>query len=48
MLCLFVTKERTIGLSVVFIVVYDALRAGDNASPPNNMRRALIFQVREL
>lgn len=28
-----------------FILISDALRAGDNASPPRHMRHALIFQA---
>ncbi|KIK67132.1 hypothetical protein GYMLUDRAFT_217102 [Collybiopsis luxurians FD-317 M1] len=30
-------------LSIVFVLVYDALRASPDASPPLNMRRGLIF-----
>lgn len=32
-------------LGGVFIVIMDALKAGNNANPPNNMKRALIFQA---
>ncbi|KAF7315391.1 MFS general substrate transporter [Mycena indigotica] len=31
------------GLAIIFILVEGALRAGPNASPPLNMRKALIF-----
>lgn len=30
-------------LGLVFLVGMDALRAGDDADPPQNMRRALIM-----
>jgi fucose permease len=32
-------------LGGVFVVIMDALKAGDNASPPRNMKRALVFQA---
>ena len=32
-------------LGGIFIVIMDALKAGDNADPPNNMRKALWFQA---
>ncbi|KAI6781881.1 Major facilitator superfamily domain-containing protein-like protein [Emericellopsis cladophorae] len=32
-------------LGAVFIIIGDALRAGDNASPPHHMKKALIFQA---
>jgi FLVCR family MFS transporter 7 len=32
------------GMGVVLLAVEDALRAGPNAHPPLNMKRALIFQ----
>ncbi|KAL4808342.1 major facilitator superfamily domain-containing protein [Aspergillus unguis] len=32
-------------LGAVFIVIQDALKAGDNADPPQNMRNALIFSA---
>jgi FLVCR family MFS transporter 7 len=32
------------GLGVIFLAVEDALRAGLNATPPLNMKKALIFQ----
>ncbi|BDD58394.1 hypothetical protein MAP00_003676 [Monascus purpureus] len=32
-------------LGAVFIIIQDALKAGPNASPPDNMKRALIFSA---
>lgn len=32
-------------LGAVFIIISDALRAGDGASPPENMKRALVFEA---
>lgn len=29
----------------IFIIISDALRAGENASPPRNMKNALVFQA---
>lgn len=32
-------------LGAIFIIISDALRAGEDASPPKNMKNALIFQT---
>jgi MFS-type transporter involved in bile tolerance (Atg22 family) len=32
-------------LGAIFVIIGDALTAGDDASPPKNMKRALIFQA---
>lgn len=32
-------------LGVVFILISDALKAGDDGNPPHNMQRALVFQA---
>ena len=32
-------------LGGIFIIIMDALKAGDAGEPPNNMKKALIFQA---